>query len=188
MQINHRLQAHPQGAREEEPEEVEEVDRRKKAEYDWLVGPTLPVSQKPTRRLRQRIEGNATEERPQQRDVASEAVAMWTHHEWKPSIEEENAGPDFGALHWWKKYAALHPEIADLARRRLSTQASSATSERSFSKAGLILTKKRMSLIPGHVDGLTLLGWHCHEQHMQQQSDRELSPQRRLTAKRRTYA
>ena len=50
--------------------------------------------------------------------------------------------------------------IADLARRRLSAQASSATSERAFSKAGLVISKKRQRLTADHVDGINLLGWH----------------------------
>ena len=39
-----------------------------------------------------------------------------------------------------------YPEIANLAWRRLCAQASSATSERAFSKAGLFLSKKRQRL------------------------------------------
>ena len=53
------------------------------------------------------------------------------------------------------------PRVATIARRRLGTQASSACSERSFSKAGLICGRNRMMLKPEHVDALSLLGWHA---------------------------
>ena len=50
-------------------------------------------------------------------------------------------------------------EIGNLAQRRLCTQASSATSERSFSRSGLVVTKQRMALAPKHVDGLSTVAW-----------------------------
>ena len=59
-----------------------------------------------------------------------------------------------------KDNGAGNVEIADLARRRLCAQASSATSERAFSKAGLILSKKRQRLIADHMDSISLMGWH----------------------------
>ena len=42
-------------------------------------------------------------------------------------------------------------------------QATSAASERSFSKAGLIVVAKRMVMTPYHVDSLHLLGWRMAE-------------------------
>ena len=63
-------------------------------------------------------------------------------------------------LQWWKDHEAGTVEIADLARRRLCAQASSATSERAFSKAGLIMSKKRQRLTADHVDSIILMGWH----------------------------
>ena len=53
-----------------------------------------------------------------------------------------------------------YPEIANLARRRLCVQASSVTSERAFSKPGLVISKKRQRLTADHVDDISLLGWH----------------------------
>ena len=41
----------------------------------------------------------------------------------------------------------------------VSIQATSAASERSFSKAGLIVVAKRMVMSPFHVDDLHLVGW-----------------------------
>ena len=39
-------------------------------------------------------------------------------------------------------------------------QASTAASERSFSKAGLIVAAKRMVMTPVNVDRLSLVGWY----------------------------
>ena len=50
---------------------------------------------------------------------------------------------DTSVLQWWGRYHVKYPEIANLARRRLCVQASSATSEHAFSKLGLVINKKR---------------------------------------------
>ena len=63
-------------------------------------------------------------------------------------------------LKWWRRYGHSHPEIVDLAMRRLCVQASNATSEHAFSKAGLIISKKRQRLTADYVDGISLLGWN----------------------------
>ena len=52
------------------------------------------------------------------------------------------------------------PEVVDWARRRLCGKASSATSGHGFSKAGLIIGKKRQRLTADNVDDMSLLGWH----------------------------
>ena len=53
-----------------------------------------------------------------------------------------------------------YPKFANLARRQLCVQASSATSGHAFSKVGLVINKKRQQLTADHVDGISLLGWH----------------------------
>ena len=62
------------------------------------------------------------------------------------------------AKEWWRKREYFWPRVATIARRCLATQATSACSERSFSKAGLICARKRMMLKPENVDALSLLG------------------------------
>ena len=53
-----------------------------------------------------------------------------------------------------------------MAHRLLSLQASSAASERSFSKGGLIVSKKRQCLSGARVDGLSLVGWYYDEEYL----------------------
>ena len=50
---------------------------------------------------------------------------------------------NWNVLKWWRRYRHYHPKIVDLVRRRLCVKASSATSERAFSKAELIISKNR---------------------------------------------
>ena len=88
-------------------------------------------------------------------------VREYFNFQWRDMVSNPNK---IGALQWWKRFEAKFPGVADLARRRLSVQASSACSERSFSKAGLILRKHRLSLSRESVDGLSLLGWHVSEE------------------------
>ena len=52
------------------------------------------------------------------------------------------------------------PEVVDWARRRLCGQSSSATSGHAFSKAGLIISKKRQRLMVDNVDDISFLGWN----------------------------
>ena len=76
---------------------------------------------------------------------------------WRPVSHERRVS----AKGWWRKQEYLWPRVATITRRRLATQASSACSERSLSKAGLICAGKRMMLKLEHVDALSLLGWHA---------------------------
>ena len=75
-----------------------------------------------------------------------------------PSEVRQSSDPD-AAAKWWRQHKMHFPIVADLARRRLASQPSSATSERSFSKSGNIVTKRRVMLLPRHVDDLSLLAW-----------------------------
>ncbi|CAN0403264.1 unnamed protein product, partial [Laminaria digitata] len=55
-------------------------------------------------------------------------------------------GPDEDPLQWWTTHDQEFPMISDVAARYLCSSASSASSERLFSKAGLTMTKTRMRL------------------------------------------
>ncbi len=64
---------------------------------------------------------------------------------------------DHGTLDWWKGRAEAYPRLAALAKKYLSCPASSVPSERIFSLAGNIVSKKRASLKPENVDMLIFL-------------------------------
>ena len=55
------------------------------------------------------------------------------------------------------------PKVVDWSKRQLCAQASSATSKHAFSKAGLIIGKKRQRLTGDNADGISLLGWHYQD-------------------------
>ncbi|XP_058252538.1 E3 SUMO-protein ligase ZBED1-like [Hemibagrus wyckioides] len=63
-------------------------------------------------------------------------------------------------LSWWKSNEAKYPTLASLAKSFLCIPATSTPSERLFSAAGNITSKKRASLTLEHVDMLTFL--HCN--------------------------
>ena len=73
-----------------------------------------------------------------------------------------------------EKYSDGYSKTADLARRRLRVQASSATSEGTFSKAGLITSKKRQRLMADHVDGIRSFGWHYKDNGSRESAKRPL--------------
>lgn len=58
----------------------------------------------------------------------------------------ERLAEDANPLEWWDGHRSTFPLLRHLAERVLCVPASSASSERLFSKAGLTLTKKRASL------------------------------------------
>ena len=70
----------------------------------------------------------------------------------------ENPIPrDDNPLTWWKDNAIRFPALAAVAKSYLSIPATSTPSERLFSVAGNIVSKKRASLTPKHVEMLTFL-------------------------------
>ena len=90
-------------------------------------------------------------------EVCRRELDNYLEYVWRPVGHERRVS----AEGWWRKREYLWPRVATIARRRLATQASRACSERSFSKAGLICSRKRIVLKPEHVDGLSLLGSHA---------------------------
>ena len=72
-------------------------------------------------------------------------------------LQDGDDAIDVGAMQWWSKKAALYPNIAKLAKTVLCIPASSVESERIWSLAGNIITKKRASLLPENLDMLLFL-------------------------------
>ena len=70
---------------------------------------------------------------------------------------EKSIPRDRNPLLWWKEKKAKFPTLALLAQSYLAIPATSTPSERLFSAAGNIVTKKRASLSAKHVDMLTFL-------------------------------
>jgi len=60
-------------------------------------------------------------------------------------------------LSWWKMNFKHYPRLAQLAKKFLSIQATSAPAERIFSLAGLIVTDRRTRLDPEHVEQIIFL-------------------------------
>ncbi|CAM9536298.1 unnamed protein product, partial [Hapterophycus canaliculatus] len=64
---------------------------------------------------------------------------------------------DGNPLAWWAQHSVTLPLLQELASRVLCVPASSASSERLFSKAGLTLTAKRIRLKPARVAQLVTM-------------------------------
>ncbi len=60
-------------------------------------------------------------------------------------------------LLWWKTNEHRYPKLAKVARSWLSIPATSTPSERLFSKAGSVVSKKRNALKPKNVDIILFL-------------------------------
>ena len=56
------------------------------------------------------------------------------------------------ALQWWRENAHIYPTLSKLARRYFCPLATSVPSERLFSKAGELVSARRSSLKPKHID------------------------------------
>ncbi|KAM3857052.1 E3 SUMO-protein ligase ZBED1-like [Diretmus argenteus] len=74
---------------------------------------------------------------------------------------EQCIASDKSPLRWWKDNATRFPTLAILARSYLAVSATSTPSERLFSAAGNIVSKKRASLTAEHVDMLTFLHYNA---------------------------
>ena len=63
----------------------------------------------------------------------------------------------FSHLGWWKQYESQLPLMARVAKSILCTPATSSPSERLFSKAGMLINKKRANLKLSKVDMMLYL-------------------------------
>lgn len=74
--------------------------------------------------------------------------------------ERVNNATRVTSLDYWSQASLRFPIVAHVARRCLSIPASSATSERSFSKTGHIVRARRARLSDEHVTELSFLSWN----------------------------
>ncbi len=71
--------------------------------------------------------------------------------------DEPKCASDCDPLKWWPLHATKYPLLSQIAKKYLSTPATTVPSERLFSAAGYIVNKRRASLLPENVDKLTCL-------------------------------
>ena len=74
--------------------------------------------------------------------------------------ERMNSPPKTCSLHYWAQASLRYPIVAQTARKYLCIPASSATSERNFSKSEHIVRAKRARLSDEHVKELSFLSWN----------------------------
>ena len=67
------------------------------------------------------------------------------------------ASKEASVLDWWKRMANALPILSEIARSVLAIPASSAKSERAFSKGGNIVTRKRTRLNPNKVEKIVVI-------------------------------
>ena len=70
---------------------------------------------------------------------------------------DEDSTEDDDPLAWWKQKEPLYPRVARLARKYLALPASSAPSERIFSKMNVVVDKRRASLDPDRVERMVFI-------------------------------
>ena len=93
-------------------------------------------------------------------EAYTDEVLRKSAHESVSEYRKAKKGDHQSPESWWAANQGLYPRVAAVARRRLCAQASSATFERSFSKAGRIVTRRRKTLAPSHVEQMTLIAWN----------------------------
>lgn len=74
-------------------------------------------------------------------------------------MNEANEPEDCNPLDWWSRSTSMvrFPTVALVARAYLAIPATSVASERLFSKCGLVISDRRASLSPAHVEQIVFL-------------------------------
>ena len=88
------------------------------------------------------------------RDAVKEEYDVWLRlHE----IRAVDSTTHLDPMEWWKMHNSQFPTIAILARKYLAIPASSAPSERVFSRAKLIQERQRWNLLPQRLEASIML-------------------------------
>ena len=147
------------------PEDERDAPRQRMPQQKPQRKPSSPA----TRRKRRGTLFSSSDEEEDHQPDASKLRGVEIPHSTKWCIERQakqfvldrdTYGEVKDSLVWWADNAQRWPMLAAVARHSLCVPASSATSERSFSKAGHILRVRRARLTDEHVSQLTLLSWN----------------------------
>lgn len=82
--------------------------------------------------------------------------------EMRQYLESPNVNRKDNPLQFWKDHQAQFPRLSMLARKYLCCPATSVPSERLFSKAGEVISKRRASLSPQNADKIIFLNKNLH--------------------------
>ena len=74
--------------------------------------------------------------------------------------ERMNSPPKTCSLQYWAQTSLRYPIVVQAAKKYICIPASSATSERSFSKSGHIVRARRARLSDEHVKELSFVSWN----------------------------
>lgn len=105
----------------------------------------------PNKRLRTYDVSSDSEDEPLSSKKTGHALVLQRY------IAEPEIDLDRCPLEWWLKHEAIYPALAKVAKKFLSSPASTVPCERLFSVAGNVVSKKRSSLEPGNVNKLVCL-------------------------------
>ena len=78
-------------------------------------------------------------------------------HEIDAYLKEQNLDAEGNPLEWWRSHESTYPLMARISKKYLCVPATSTSSERVFSKGGLIVTPHRASLKPETAEMLIFL-------------------------------
>ncbi|KAJ8348900.1 hypothetical protein SKAU_G00274890 [Synaphobranchus kaupii] len=121
---------------------------------------TTPVSL-----LNSLLEFETSSEEENRKEEAEDDLNSQVRNKVLTYFGEKSLAKEENPLHWWKTNEDRYPTLARPAESYLCIPGTSTPSERLFSAAGNIASKKRASLSPEHVDMLTFL--HCNAKFLQ---------------------
>ena len=103
------------------------------------------VDLSPTSKMRKKLKEK--QNKNEEESSLEKETKLYEHYSYAPKEEY--------ILKWWKRHERVLPLLSNIAKRVLAIPASSAKSERVFSTGGNVVTKKRNSLAPKKVQGVS---------------------------------
>ena len=102
-------------------------------------------------------ESNESVVNDEQPTVSSSSLRNTVQEEYDAWLRLSDVMASLDPLEWWKIHCTQFPTIGKLARKYLAIPASSAPSERVFSRAKLIQDRQRWSLLPQRLEASIML-------------------------------